>query len=305
MIDCQLGTLVAASRFWSSALGLPIVEPDEDGSGRYAVLAPAPGGLHVEVQRVEHPSRLHLDIAADDIDAEATALEALGATRVGNPHGRWWVMQAPTGQRFCVVRARPAESATPPSRSRLPLQHHSVLIALVIDCPGPELGPALQFWSAALNRPIASYDQDGDGRYAELETGPDEVFLLLQRVDHGPHVHLDIQTDDIDAEVARLEKLGAQRVEWRKRWWIMQAPTGQRFCVVRQQPAKAGVLPNTWGRRQSALTGPNRIRPSRQPNRPAPRSGPRARRRPATDPAVHRQVARPARPYADRRCRRV
>jgi hypothetical protein len=82
-----------------------------------------------------------------------------------------------------------------------------------------------------------------------LATAPDEVFLLLQRVEHEPRVHLDIQADDLEAEVARLEKLGAKRDLFRKRWWVMQAPTGHRFCVVRQQPAKERVAPNTWGRR--------------------------------------------------------
>jgi hypothetical protein len=107
----------------------------------------------------------------------------------------------------------------------------------------------LAFWSGALNRAIANADQDGDGRYGELATGPDEVFLLLQRVDHEARVHLDIESDDLDAEVARLEKLGAKREKFLKRWWVMQAPTGHRFCVVRQQPAKPGVKQNTWGRR--------------------------------------------------------
>ena len=158
-------------------------------------------------------------------------------------------MQAPTGHRFCLVRKREPEVASQPRRTTLPLQHHSVVIALVIDCPGDSLEPALQFWSRALGRAIASHDQDGDGRYGELTSNPDEVFLLLQRVEHAACVHLDIQADDLDAEVARLEKLGATRETFLKRWWLMRAPTGHRFCVVRQQPAKPGVRQNTWGRR--------------------------------------------------------
>jgi hypothetical protein len=61
-------------------------------------------------------------------------------------------------------------------------------------------------------------------------------------------VHLDIETDELDAEVTRLESLGAVREGFCKRWWVMRAPTGQRFCVVGQQPAKAGILRNAWGR---------------------------------------------------------
>jgi hypothetical protein len=49
-------------------------------------------------------------------------------------------------------------------------------------------------------------------------------------------VHLDIESDDVEAEVRRLESLGARRVEQVQTWWVMEAPTGQRFCVVRLQP---------------------------------------------------------------------
>lgn len=123
--------------------------------------------------------------------------------------------------------------------------HHSRISAFVLDCQVDDLATATEFWSKALGRPVASADQDGDGKYAELKTGADEPFLLLQRVDHEPRIHLDIESDDIEAEVARLEGLGAQRIAFVKRWWVMQAPTGHRFCVVRKQTKKSGKL-NTW-----------------------------------------------------------
>ena len=247
MIDSRGSDLAAASRFWSGALGLPIVDPDEGGEGRYARLGHGPGGWHIEVQCVEHESRLHLDIEADDIDAEATRLEALGARRIGNPRGRWWVMEAPTGHRFCVVRWRDdAEHKPAPAHREDPVRHRSALIALVIDCRVQDLGPAVDFWSAALDRAVVSRDQDGDGRYAELASADDEPFLLLQKVEHDPRAHLDIETDDLEAEVERLEALGATRVGIVKRWWLMQAPTGHRFCVVRQPPAKTGIDLNAW-----------------------------------------------------------
>lgn len=109
IIDCEDAPLDAAARFWSAALGLPVLDPDEGGEGRYARLDGSRHGLHIEVQRVEHPSRVHLDVESDDIEAEAARLVALGATEVARPRGgRWIVLQAPTGQRFCVVRAREA-----------------------------------------------------------------------------------------------------------------------------------------------------------------------------------------------------
>jgi len=246
MIDCQDSKLAMASKFWSGALGLPVVDANEGGEGRYALLGTAAGQWHVEVQVVDHPSRLHLDIEADDIEVEADRLEALGARKISNPRGRWWVMQAPTGHRFCVVRWRGDRDAVTPPVVQRGAKHRSGLVALVLDCQVESLDVAIDFWSQALHRGVASRDQDGDGKYGEIETSDDEPYLLLQRVDHEPRAHLDIQADDLDAEVARLEALGATRVKFIKRWWVMQAPTGHRFCVVGQQSSKPDLPQNAW-----------------------------------------------------------
>jgi predicted enzyme related to lactoylglutathione lyase len=107
IIDCKDADLGEAAAFWSAALDLPVLDPDEGGEGRYARLDGGKHGLHIEVQKVEHDSRVHLDIESDDIEAEVARLKALGASEVSRPrNGRWVVMQAPTGQRFCVVRMR-------------------------------------------------------------------------------------------------------------------------------------------------------------------------------------------------------
>lgn len=110
--------------------------------------------------------------------------------------------------------------------------HRSRLCSIVIDCEVDDLAAATRFWSGAFGKPIANVDQDGDGKYAELATAEDEAKILIQKVAHASRVHLDIETDDIDAEVRRLEKLGAKRVQAVHTWWVMEAPTGQRFCVV-------------------------------------------------------------------------
>lgn len=125
--------------------------------------------------------------------------------------------------------------------------HHSRLCTVVIDCQTDDLSQAATFWSHALGKSVVTVDQDGDGRYAELATEDDEPIILLQRVQHESRVHLDIETDNLDAEVARLEKLGATRVAFvRDRWWVMQAPSGHRFCVVRPQREKFGPHLNRW-----------------------------------------------------------
>jgi Glyoxalase-like domain len=106
IIDCEGGDLDGAAHFWSQALGLPAVGAADDDPG-YRRLADAPANLHVEVQSVSHPSCVHLDLCTDDVEAEARRLETLGARRV-QPVKDWIVMEAPTGQRFCIVPARSA-----------------------------------------------------------------------------------------------------------------------------------------------------------------------------------------------------
>jgi predicted enzyme related to lactoylglutathione lyase len=104
IIDCRTGDLAAAAEFWGAALGMPVRElPGTEGQS-YRRLEDSQHGLDIEVQTVEHPSRVHLDIETDDIEAEVRRLEALGAKRI-QAVKTWWVMEAPTGQRFCVVRA--------------------------------------------------------------------------------------------------------------------------------------------------------------------------------------------------------
>ena len=104
IIDCQAPDLQSAAGFWGGALGMEQRQLPGDEGEKYLRLMDPGGRLHIEVQSVDHPSRVHLDIETDDIEAEVRRLEALGATRVAQVQ-TWWVMQAPTGQRFCVVRA--------------------------------------------------------------------------------------------------------------------------------------------------------------------------------------------------------
>ena len=113
--------------------------------------------------------------------------------------------------------------------------HHSRLCALLIDCRTADLDAAAQFWAQALGRPVDPQHPGTRDNYRMLETPPDEAIVQIQRVAHESRVHIDIETDDIPAEVARLEKLGARVTERLPRWVVMQAPTGQRFCVVRVQ----------------------------------------------------------------------
>lgn len=124
--------------------------------------------------------------------------------------------------------------------------HSSRLCAVLIDCKTSDVDEAARFWGEALGR-IVDKDHPGSrGNYRMLETPPDEPIVQIQRVDHESRVHLDIESDDILAEVARLGKLGAKVVNRLDRWVVMQAPTGQRFCVVRVQRPDFPKNANSW-----------------------------------------------------------
>lgn len=126
------------------------------------------------------------------------------------------------------------------------MPHHSRLSSFILDCEVDDLGPHVEFWSQALGKRVGAVDEDGDSKYARLVTGDDEPILLLQKVDHASRIHLDIETDDIEAEVERLVALGARKIEKIQTWWVMEAPSGHRFCVIRQQRAPFGPHLNSW-----------------------------------------------------------
>ncbi len=113
--------------------------------------------------------------------------------------------------------------------------HRSRLAGFIIDCDTDDLDAAADFWSEALGYPKNRSDDPAEGDYVKLDTGKGGLHIEVQRVSHPSRVHLDIEADDIEAEVRRLEKLGAKRLDKVRTWVVMEAPTGQRFCVVRPQ----------------------------------------------------------------------
>jgi predicted enzyme related to lactoylglutathione lyase len=123
--------------------------------------------------------------------------------------------------------------------------HKSRLAGFIIDCETNDLEAATRFWSAALGLKVRA-SAPAEPLYRTLDTAPDEVHLEVQQVTHPSRVHLDIETDDVEAEVRRLEQLGARRIGAVKTWYVMEAPTGQRFCVVRVQRADFAARANRW-----------------------------------------------------------
>ena len=126
------------------------------------------------------------------------------------------------------------------------MAHRSRLAGFIIDCQTDDTSAAAEFWSRALGFTIDETYVDGDAEYASFSGTPSDLHVEVQKVTHPSRVHLDIEADDVDAEAARLEALGAKKIAFVKRWWVMEAPTGQRFCIVKMKHPERGAKPNTW-----------------------------------------------------------
>lgn len=124
--------------------------------------------------------------------------------------------------------------------------HHSRVSTLMIDCLDDEFEASLRFWSAALGlsrprRPAANQ------RYVTLGRIEGPLFVRVQRVDSDPGYHLDIESDDLAAEVKRLESHGAADRRRVKKWWVLQDPSGNAFCVIRPESGDFPGGAHGWG----------------------------------------------------------
>jgi hypothetical protein len=113
------------------------------------------------------------------------------------------------------------------------MPHRSRLAVVVIDTEAEHREDAVWFWSGALGRARGD-DDDPTARYAHLKTpaGPTLDVVLQATAPDGAGIHLDIETDDVEAEASRLEQLGARRLRFVEAWWVMRAPSGHVFCVI-------------------------------------------------------------------------
>jgi len=107
----------------------------------------------------------------------------------------------------------------------------------VVDVPDSDHDRELEFWRAATGQPFPVVD--GHPAYHGARMHGQEFWMLVQRIGGGPAgVHLDFHTDDLEAEVARLEAAGARRIKMVEDWWIMADPAGLPFCVVPDPPGQ-------------------------------------------------------------------
>jgi catechol 2,3-dioxygenase-like lactoylglutathione lyase family enzyme len=107
---------------------------------------------------------------------------------------------------------------------------------LTVDCSDPEL--VAGFWEAALGFRRTYEDDTEIAITAPDGSGADLLFLRVPDAKQVKNrLHLDLRPDDRDAEVARLEALGASRTaigqNGDESWVVLADPEGNEFCVLR------------------------------------------------------------------------
>jgi predicted enzyme related to lactoylglutathione lyase len=109
--------------------------------------------------------------------------------------------------------------------------HRSRLCSILLDCRADTMEAGVHFWQHALGV-TAHAAAEPESPYVTLAGGAGGLQLYLQRVHDASRMHLDIETDNVEAEVQRLEQLGAHRKASIQNWWVMEDPCGHLFCVV-------------------------------------------------------------------------
>ncbi|MBT0773147.1 hypothetical protein KIH74_29655 [Kineosporia sp. J2-2] len=108
--------------------------------------------------------------------------------------------------------------------------HRSRFSTLLIDVPQDEASAAASFWSSALGVPARPVP--GEEQFTNINGAFPDLVMAVQSIDGAPRFHIDIETDDLDAETTRLTGLGAVEIG---RWLdcrTLRAPGGHLLCVI-------------------------------------------------------------------------
>jgi predicted enzyme related to lactoylglutathione lyase len=119
--------------------------------------------------------------------------------------------------------------------------HRSRVCHFVIDVS--DLDQGATFWTAALDADEEETSEESRHIYRQIRLPDSEIRILLQKtVDtktSKERMHIDLEADDVEAEVERLEKLGAVRWDHQQErgfdFWVLQDPWGNEFCVLQEE----------------------------------------------------------------------
>lgn len=239
-IDVPKDLVADTLTFWTGLTGWPAGSA-WPGHPEFRSLEPAGCVCWLHVQAVEDEPRVHVDLIADDVDAEAARLVSSGAALVRRTRD-WTTLQSPGGLPFCLA-SEPKHVARPEPAS-WPSGHRCRVRQVCLNIPADWWEPETEFWQDATGWRLATTaGQSGRPEYRWLRPPAGPQQLLLQRLDEpsgSVRAHLDVATDDIPAEVRRVRELGAdQRASDARhdgRWVVLRDPAGLPFCITPQPP---------------------------------------------------------------------
>jgi len=281
------GDVRELSRFYSRLLDWELFADDTGDSASVAPSKDAGYNLgfqaeahHVRPVWPAQPGRaqmsMHLEIQVDDLDEAVAHAVSVGAEIAAHqPQATVRVMLDPPGTRSAStsttrtaphppgprLRSPPIPTSEPAPRRRLQTRtlfgprhppqepapmHRSRLSTLLIDTPAEQATAGTAFWSAALGVPALS--PPGEPQFATLHGGVPGLVVAVQSVDAAARFHVDIETDDVAAEVARLTGLGAVEMSTWQGCRTLQVPGGHLLCVipVHSDPEAFSRLARTW-----------------------------------------------------------
>lgn len=242
LVDVPASLHSEAARFWSAALGWD-VGPPWPGHPELRSLEPAVGEAYVHLQEIggaPRAPRVHIDLEVDDVAVARARAATLGAG-ITSEQEQWSALRSPGGLPFCVVR-RPEEPHRAPEPVSWPEGHRSRLVQVCIDSPADVHDAELAFWHELLGEDgwAPSDSPEFGGKWHDGAGSP--LQLLWQRLDEptGPvRAHFDLGTDDLEAETARLLRLGAEDLAPGRGWHALRDPLGLAFCVTRNSPEQS------------------------------------------------------------------
>jgi Glyoxalase-like domain len=126
------------------------------------------------------------------------------------------------------------------------MSHRSRLRTVLVDVPDESFAAATSFWAAALGKTPAGPLESAQP-YLRLDPSNEGVRVVMQRIDGSARFHLDIESDDVEAEVRRLVAAGATEVDRVEDWVVLRDPAGLFLCVVPADSDDFSTHATGWG----------------------------------------------------------
>lgn len=217
----------AAVAFWAAALGAGTRSVTE----HQAELVEPDSVVGVTLNRREEAAAasVHLQLEATDPRRDLQRTLAAGGEHLGTrPADGAELVTSPAGLLLNLVGPGSPAPVLADAGTNTARLH-----AVFVDVAAPQLAPSVAFWTAVFetNSTVSTYRSE----YTRIHdvVGPGGlVDFEVQRVEDSPRIHVDLATDDVPAEAARLEALGAVPVGSVDSWVILQDPAGLLLCVV-------------------------------------------------------------------------